>query len=317
MYRNLKVGIAVPAYNEEKLIGRVIETMPEFVDLIIVVDDRSTDRTREVAESYLNDQGNRLIVLHHEKNTGVGGAVITAYKYAYTQGMDVAAVMAGDAQMMPEELTAILDPIAENEADYTKGNRLADETVWRAMPRFRFFGNHLLSLLTKIASGYWHINDSQAGYTALSRNAIKQLNLDIVSHGYQFENSMLVHLNILGLRVVNVAITPVYGIGEKSTIVVWKAGIEMAWYLLIAFIERIWKKYYLRNFHPIILLYVLGVLSFIPGILLGLYLVITRFFTTESIAITSALFAVFLTLIGMQFLLAALFMDMSSGRKNT
>ena len=315
MYRDLKVGIAVPAYNEEKLVGRVIETMPDFVDLIVVVDDCSSDRTSEVSESYLEAQGDRLVVIRHKKNTGVGGAISTAYKYAYANGMDVVAVMAGDAQMAPEELPVILDPITDKEADYTKGNRLADETVWRTMPRFRLFGNHLLSLLTKIASGYWHITDSQAGYTALSRNAIEKLNLDNLSRGFHFENSVLVHLNILGLRVVNVPITPVYGIGEKSSIVVWKAGIEMAWYLLNAFIKRIWKKYYLLNFHPIILFYTLGILLLLPGVLLGLYLVLVRLFTTNPIAITSALFSVFLTLIGTQLLLVALFMDMDNGRK--
>lgn len=314
MYRNLKVGIAIPAHNEEKLIGRVIETMPDFVDLIVVVDDCSRDQTSAVAKSYLQSQGDRLVVIQHEKNTGVGGAVSTAYRHAFEQGMDVVAVMAGDAQMAPEELPAILDPIVDNEADYTKGNRLSDESVWQTMPRFRLLGNHFLSLLTKIASGYWHITDSQAGYTALSRRAMEKLKLDQVSHGYHFENSMLIQLNILDLRVVNVPISPVYGIGEKSSIIVWKAGLAMAWYLLKAFFERIWKKYFLINFHPVFLLFTAGFLLALPGIVLGSYLVLVRLLTIQPVATTSALLAAFLALAGMQFLLIALYMDMDNGR---
>jgi glycosyltransferase involved in cell wall biosynthesis len=314
MYRGLKIGIAVPAYNEEKLIGRVIETMPDFVDLIVVVDDNSSDHTSEITQGYQASQGDRLELIRHEVNTGVGGAVCDAYQRCYEKGMDVAVVMAGDAQMDPAELPRVLDPIVEGKADYVKGNRLANKDVAKIMPTNRLFGNHVLSLMTKIASGYWHIADSQGGYTALSRTAISSLDLTKIASNYWFENSMLIHLNVLRQRVVNVPVSAIYGIGEKSDIKVFQVAIQMSWYLLKAFFWRIYKKYLIYDFHPIFLFYISGLLLAIPGFLFGLYLVIYRL-SGGLVAATSALFAVFLTVTGWQLLLFAMWLDMEIGQR--
>ena len=176
MYQHKKIAVVVPAYNEEKLIGRVIETVPRFVDRVYVIDDCSTDGTCEKAEAYLGDRADRqtrVCLLRHVENQGVGAAIVTGYKEAMADGMDVVAVMAGDGQMDPDDLPRVIEPVVLDHADYVKGNRLFTGEAWQKIPRYRYLGNATLSLLTKIASGYWHVADSQTGYTAISREALE------------------------------------------------------------------------------------------------------------------------------------------------
>jgi glycosyltransferase involved in cell wall biosynthesis len=308
MYEGAHVGVVVPAHNEEKLIGRVLETMPPFVDYIVVVDDASQDHTAEIVESYRGRIHAELELIRHPVNQGVGGAVISGYRRAIALGLDVMAVMAGDAQMAPAELASVIEPVIRGEADYVKGNRLFTGEAWEKMPRYRYFGNNILSLWTKIASGYWHIADAQGGYTAVSLRALKMLPLDKISRGYEFENSMLIHLNVFNLPVVNVPVSPVYGIGEKSGIRLWQVIPSMSWYLLKGFLWRLREKYMIRDFHPLLLFYMVGLSLCAIGLPLGLYLVVYRLLVGTASA-TSALLAALLFLSGMQLLLFALWLD--------
>ncbi len=308
MYRQVSVGVIVPAYNEAKLIGRVLKTMPDYVDKIIVVDDASDDHTGEVVQSYEPSLSGRLILIRHEVNQGVGGAIITGHRRALAEGMDVVAVMAGDAQMDPGELSRVLAPVIEGRADYAKGNRFFSGEAWQIMPKIRYFANAVLSMLTKIASGHWHIADPQCGYTAISRQALEILDLDRLSKGYQFENSMLVHLNVLNLRVVDVPVSPVYGIGEKSGIRHSWAILAFALYLARSFVWRLKEKYIIRDFHPLVFFYLFGLLFCPPGLLFGLYLLAYRLIVGP-VQATSALFAMFLFTSGLQFLLFAMWFD--------
>jgi glycosyltransferase involved in cell wall biosynthesis len=313
MYNGARVGVVVPAHNEEELIGRVLTTMPDFVDRVVVVDDCSQDRTSEIAEGYRRQLGDRLEVIRLPVNQGVGGAVVAGYRRAVELDLDVMAVMAGDAQMDPAELPQVIELVVTGEADYVKGSRLFTGEAWAQMPRHRYFGNNVLSLMTKIASGYWHVADSQGGYTAISLRALKMLDLDSVSRGYEFENSMLIHLNVLNLRVVNVSVRPVYGIGEKSGIRLWRVIPSMSWYLTKGFFWRLKEKYVIRDFHPLLLFYAAGLTLCPTGLLLGVYLVLYRLLVGPASA-TSALLAVFLAISGLQFLLFAMWFDMEYGR---
>ncbi len=314
MYQHATVGVVVPAHNEELLIGRVIETMPDFVDKIIVVDDASQDRTLQVAKAFQAQLGERLEVLHLSVNQGVGGAVLHGYRRALELGLDVTAVMAGDAQMAPEELAQVITPVISGKAAYTKGNRLFTGEAWTKMPRYRYFGNNILSMMTKIASGYWHIADSQGGYTAISRRALETLNLQNVSRGYEFENSMLIHLNVFNFPVCNVPVSPIYDIGETSGIRLWKVIPSMSWYLARGFFWRLREKYVIRDFHPLLLFYFFGLFLCASGFPLGLYLVIYRLFIGIASA-TSAILAAMMMLSGMQFLLFAMWFDMEYTRE--
>ncbi|RME48394.1 MAG: glycosyltransferase family 2 protein, partial [Caldilineae bacterium] len=218
MFQGKSVAVVVPAYNEEKLIGQTIETMPDLVDRIVVVDDASTDGTAQVVRDYCARPAwqNRLFLLQHTENQGVGGAIATGYKWCRDHKVDVAVVMAGDGQMDPADLPALLEPVVSGRADYAKGNRLFTGDAWHIIPRVRYLGNSMMSLLTKIASGYWHIADSQSGYTAINRRALQTLEWDTMYRRYGQPNDLLVRLNIYNFRVVDVPVRPIYNIGETS-----------------------------------------------------------------------------------------------------
>ena len=169
------MGVVVPAYDEEALIAATLGGIPPLVDRIIVVNDGSTDRTRERALE-LGDP--RVEVLEHERRSGVGAATLTGYRRALDDGLDVVVVMNGDNQMDPGDLPALVEPVARGELDYAKANRLATGQAWQLIPKTRFFGNAILSMLTKVASGYWHVADSQSGYTVVSREMLGQLDCE-------------------------------------------------------------------------------------------------------------------------------------------
>ena len=257
MYKKQKIGVVVPCYNEETQIGFVIDTMPEFVDHIVIVDDKSPDNTVAVVADYVQ-KNNRIILIEHEKNQGVGGAIASGYEWCRDNGVDVAAVMAGDGQMAPEELGTVLDPVIEDKADYSKGNRLVTGDAFRKIPKVRYFGNAILSLLTKIASGYWHIADSQTGYTAINKKALHRIDWQQMYKRYGQPNDLLIKLNAEYFRVADIPITPVYNVGEKSGIKIQKVLFSISWLLLKGFIWRLKEKYIIRDFHPLIFFYVLG-----------------------------------------------------------
>jgi glycosyltransferase involved in cell wall biosynthesis len=313
MYKRKRAGVVVPAYNEEALIERVLKTMPDFVDRIIVVDDCSRDgTTAHVRACQTTDDRINLII--HEENQGVGGAIVTGYKKALEEHLDVVAVMAGDAQMDPAELNRVIKPVVNGEADYVKGNRLFTGEAWQIIPRHRYLGNAFLSLLTKIASGYWHVTDSQTGYTAISHEALEILPLDKLYRRYGYPNHLLVMLNIYNLRVLDVPVQPVYNIGEKSGIRLWKVIPTLSWLLFKSFLWRMKEKYVIRDFHPLVFFYLLGVGLLIPGLIFGLYLFGLRIWQGP-VSATSALFATFLFISGLQSLFFAMWFDMEYNRR--
>lgn len=313
MFINKSVAVVVPCYNEALLIRKVLETMPDTIDRIYVVDDQSTDDTAALVEHYAAEASGRALLIRHAQNQGVGGAIATGYKAALAEGFDVTVVMAGDAQMDPAELPDIIGPVARGECDYTKGNRLFSGEAWNMIPRVRYLGNAMLSLLTKIASGYWHVADSQSGYTAIGLKALETIDWDQMYKRYGQPNDLLVRLNIHSFRVQDVPIRPIYGIGEKSGIRPLRMIPHLALLLNRLFWYRMVQKYVIRDFHPLLFFYTFGVALFTPGFLLGLYLFVKRIIDGP-IATTSAMFAVFLFITGMQLLLFAMWMDMENNR---
>lgn len=303
------IAVVVPCYNESLLLGRVIETMPPFVDRIFVVDDKSLDDTAAVVQRYVQADPARVVLLRHQVNQGVGGAIASGYKAALAESMDVTAVMAGDAQMDPAELESIVGPVIKGECDYTKGNRLFSGEAWNLIPRMRYLGNAMLSLLTKIASGYWHVADSQSGYTAIGLNALRTIDWDRMYKRYGQPNDLLVRLNIHEFRVRDIPIRPIYGIGEKSGIRPLRMIPGLAILLHRLFWYRMVQKYVIRDFHPLLFFYIAGAALFPSGLIFGCYLVWLRL-VSGPIAATSALFAMFLFMSGLQFLLFAMWMDM-------
>lgn len=297
-YNGNTVGVVVPAYNEEGFVGDVIETVPEFVDRVYVVDDDSTDGTwQEIrlhaakanraaagkqvesrpADGTLGDERRgseqvthqRVVPIRHETNRGVGGAIKTGYRRAYDDGIDVTAVMAGDGQMDPDLLDRLVEPVVESGADYAKGNRLLRPEYHDEMPTHRLVGNWMLTLLTKIASGYWNTGDPQNGYTAISYRALDRIDVESLYDDYGFANELLVRLNQHGMQVADVAVPATYG-DEQSTIEYRTFVPTVSMLLLENFLRRLWTKYVEFGDQATVMSYAFATLGFASVVPVGL-----------------------------------------------
>jgi glycosyltransferase involved in cell wall biosynthesis len=304
------VAVVVPAYDEEKLLTETLAGIPEFVDRIYVVDDASRDGTAEQARGAADP---RVLLIEHERNMGVGAAIVTGYRQAIADRVDVTCVMAADNQMDPNDLRAIAAPVARGEVDYAKANRLFTGEAWRLIPHARYLGNAMLSLLTKIASGYWHVADSQSGYTAVSLAMLERLDLDRIYPRYGFPNDMLVHLNVAEARVRDVPSRPVYNIGEQSGIRYSRVVPAISWLLLKAFFWRMKEKYVIRDFHPLVFFYVFGMVMFLAGLGLGIAEVVLRILGNPIPPATVVLIALLL-IFGSQFTLFAMWFDLERNK---
>jgi len=269
MYQGHTVAAVVPAYNESKLIGTTISTMPDFVDIIVVVNDCSTDDTSQRARDIGDD---RVVVVDHEKNTGVGGSILDGHRTALELGADINVVMAGDAQMDPNYLPALLDPIVADGYEFTKANRFFSRASYSAMPTMRMLGSIGLSFATKAASGYWNLFDPQNGYTATHRNALLRLNFDAIARGYEFENDLLIWLNIVGARAKDIPIPARYG-EEISTMRIHRVAPVIAWLLFRGFWRRILLKHVVASFSPIAVLLLTGLAMLGFGAAVGAWVV--------------------------------------------
>lgn len=289
VYLGNTVGVVVPAYNEEHFVGTVIDTIPEFVDRTYVVDDHSTDDTwREITDHAMRVNartapttkdretstltadggelvGERVVAIRHQTNRGRGAAVKTGYRRGLEEGMDILVVMDGDGQMDPDIITSIIDPVATEAADYAVGDRLGGPSYWRGMPPWRLFGNVVLSGLTRIASGYWHIRDPQNGYTAISADALESLDFDRLYDQYGFLNDLLVNLNVAEKRVATVPMHARYG-DEESGIRYSSFVPGLSLLLLRGFIWRLLRTYVARGNYAPVVAYVLGVVSLLAGV---------------------------------------------------
>lgn len=318
MFEGRRVVVVVPAYNEERLIQRVFDTMPDFVDHTIVVDDASRDRTAEIVAEVAARCPERVSLVRRPQNGGVGAAIVSGYKAALdtipeAEEEALVVVMAGDAQMDPGDLPHLLQPLVRDKADYTKGNRLFTGEAWKIIPRYRYLGNAMLSFLTKIASGYWHVADSQSGYTAINRKTLALLQLDRLYPRYGFPNHLLVELNNYDARVKDVPIKPVYGIGEQSGIRLHRVIPTMSWLLVKCYFWRMKEKYIIRDFHPLVFFLVMGLFLVSVGLGLGAWIVWHRI-TAGVLAATTVIFDVFCLIMGMQMLFFAMWMDMEHNK---
>ncbi|ELY60612.1 glycosyltransferase family 2 protein [Natronolimnohabitans innermongolicus] len=346
MYRGQTVGVVMPAYDEEGFVGDVIREMPDYVDRIYAIDDRSTDGTwREILEAAREDAGagadvdsdrdaadetplltdggasalsaratvrdpiGRVVPIQHHENLGAGGAIKTGYLAAREDGVDATVTVDADGQMDLSQMPRLLDPIAEGDADYAKGNRLLSREYRAAMPRFRFVGNAILTFLTKIASGYWKTMDPQNGYTAISGDALEAVDLEGLYEYYGYCNDLLVKLNVQGMRVADVAMPAVYG-DEESSITYSQYVPKVSTMLLRNFLWRLKTKYLVLDFHPLALFYLVGAAAAGVGVL-GLTLLLGAAFSSLVPAIVGGASSLLLVLAGVAFLLFAMVFDMA------
>ncbi|MXV61859.1 glycosyltransferase [Natronorubrum sp. JWXQ-INN-674] len=347
MYRDHTVGVVIPAYNEEGFVGDVITSMPDYVDRMFVIDDQSTDGTwdeiLEAAEedsvsadpltrgesdtsepravatdggsmltdrAVVSDRIGRVVPIQHRENLGAGGAIKTGYLAALEYGVDIVPTVDGDGQMDLSQMSRLLDPIVEEEADYAKGNRLLYKGYRSNMPKFRFFGNSILTFLTKIASGYWKTMDPQNGYTAISGYALANVGIEDMYEYYGYCNDLLVKLNAKGMRVADVAIPAVYG-DEESSINYTTYIRKVSGMLLRNFFWRLKVKYLVLDFHPLALFYLFGVTTAGLGIAGSLWSLYAKFVLGDPLFVRASA-SLLLFSIGSMFVMFAMLFDMQS-----
>jgi len=239
MYKQQKIGVVVPAYNVGGFLKKTIEEVPAFVDRIYVVDDGSSDNTADVVKSLSNS---KVYLLQNKRNEGLGAAVARGSREALKDKMDVIVKLDGDGQMPSDKIERLIAPIVEKKVDYTKGDRLSNSNHRRTMPKFRLFGNIILTWLTRIASGYWHVNDPQNGFLAISKRALENINVETLYHYYGCSNDILVRLNVSGFKVQDVPMPAKYG-EEKSAIRLRSYIPKVSFFLLTRFLWRLKVKY--------------------------------------------------------------------------
>jgi glycosyltransferase involved in cell wall biosynthesis len=246
MYRDRFVAVVIPAHNEERHVGAVIEHIPSFVDVVIVVDDASTDGT---ADAVIASSRSNVLLIRRPRNGGMGSAIVDGFRAALDKGADLVAVLDADGQMDSGQLSRLLDPIADGETDFAKGNRFFSRRSFDEMPAYRVLGNLVLTFFTKAATGYWHMFDSENGYTAISGRMLRTLPLHRLETGYQFPNRLLVELSTAGARILDVPMPARYG-EEVSGIRPVRDGLAILRALFTGFWGRAAREYFRRPSLP-------------------------------------------------------------------
>lgn len=298
-------------YRSEQIGPQELE--PDFyneAEMVLQEYDRQEIK-RFVPSEVVNEQpaGDRVILINQLRNGGVGASIARGYKWCKDNNIDCTAVMAGDGQMDPSELESICRPVLDEGVDYVKGNRLIHRSAKLIIPRKRYFGNAILSIMTKMASGYWRVSDTQTGYTGISLAALKKIDLHRIYPRYGMPNDMLVRLNLARCSIKEVEIKPVYRIGEHSKMKIMKVIPRISWLLFRAFFKRIWIRYFKRDFHPLFLLYMLGILLFLASVPFLIEILTNLFVAGEVTPNSILLIYIFLVISGLQSWFFAMWMD--------
>ncbi|MDR0610368.1 MAG: glycosyltransferase family 2 protein [Planctomycetaceae bacterium] len=308
----IKIAVVIPCYKVEKHLESVIEGIPDFIDTIILVDDESPDNTPELVDRLAEQFPNHVVALHHDVNQGVGGATMTGMKHAVTLGANIIVKMDGDGQMDPAYLPALIEPLLQEKADFTKGSRFTNAEVLQKMPLVRLIGNAGLSFLNRIASGYWNVLDPTNGYFAIRAEIVGQLPEHRIHKRYFYESSQLIELGILRAVVQDVPMRTIYG-DEVSNLSIKKTLLEFPPKLFAGFCRRIWLTKILLTTSPDIILGILGILLMLFGVTFGSYKWIFGSIIEGQIATAGAvMFAALPCIMGLQMLLSALLIDIQS-----
>ncbi len=312
MFKDKKIAVIVPALNEEVLILETLTGIPQYVDLILVIDDGSQDNTKDLIKKYIKKDC-RVKLIEHQDRMGLGKSLIDGYLAALSEKSDVIAVMAGDNQMHPDDLETIISPICFNVVDYVKGNRLLNKDTWSKMPRYRFIGNSILSIMTKFATGYWKSIDPQCGYTAISSKMLSRIPISEMLKGYGYNANILYMLNLQNARVTDVRVRAIYD-REKSKIKIFNYIWTVSRLLGRLFLKRLWNKHVVIDFHPFSLFYFMGFFFLIcisSPLLIRIFLIYINvgYIPTTSLILFSLSF-----FSGIQLILHAISMDIAENK---
>jgi len=307
LYKKLSIGVVVPAYNEEKLILKTLSTLPTFVDHVVVVNDASTDNTLRVVKKYANKDP-RVTILNNTENHGLGYGLKKGLKKGVELGCDRLAIMAGDAQMDPDYLNKLLDAVDKYRLDYVKANRFMDYEALQAMPKYRKFGNILVTMLTKFATGYYTIFDTQNGYAVYTKDVVERIPWPLVGDRYEYENTILIALSIINAKVKDYPIPAIYG-QEKSTIKLFSTVSRVLKILFFGFWKRIYYKYVIYGFHPIALFVLAGTVLNSVGVIAAIYLLVSKIAYNITPSAASVMLVALPLILGMQMFFTALILD--------
>lgn len=305
MYIGKRVAVVIPAFNVAAHIAGVVQGIPEFIDDIIVVEDAGTDETAKVVRE-LSDP--RLTMVQHTANQGVGGAMVTGFRLALDRGADVVVKMDGDGQMDPGLLPSLLNPVVLEGYAYTKGNRFLWEERLRDMPKIRLAGSFGLTLLSKLASGYWHVFDPVNGYFAIEAAMLRKLPLDRIARRYFFETDMLIHLNVFRARVKDVPVPACYGVERSSMRVSWVL-LTFPLFLWKGFWYRIYERHVLREFSPVAVFWILGLLLLAWGTGFGGYTWMKSYWSGRVSTTGTVMLSVLPFIMGFQLVLQAILIE--------
>jgi glycosyltransferase involved in cell wall biosynthesis len=305
MYKGRKVAVVIPAFNVANQIGSVVKGIPDVVDEIVIVDDGSPD---DLAGALWDLQDERVTIVRHAVNQGVGGAMVTGFRRALHGHADVVVKMDGDGQMDPAYLPALLDPIVGAGYGYAKGNRFLYPDELRDMPTIRLIGSFALTFLTKLASGYWHVFDPVNGFVAIDGQLLRRLPLAHIARRYFFEIDMLIMLNIFRARVKDVPVPARYG-EETSSMPIGRVSFTFPLYLLRGFWRRLYQRHVLREFSPVAVFWLLGSLLLGWGTGFGVLTWIRSIQTGQVASTGTVMLSVLPFILGFQLALQAILIE--------
>ena len=309
MLNDALIAVVIPSYKVLKQLKKVVESVPDYVDFIVIVDDCCPQ------ESYKSvEKDERIHFIHHESNQGVGGAVQSGYAKALELGADYVVKVDGDGQMDMDYMKDLLLPLVNDAADYTKGNRFSDFSALKKMPKIRLFGNSILSFLVKASSGYWNIMDPTNGFTAISKKALEGLDSRQLSRRYFFESDMLIHLNIESSVVKDIPMPAKYE-DEHSSLSISRVLFEFPFKLFKGLIKRTFYKYFIYDFNMASVYLIIGFPLLIFGSLFGGY----RWYLSACCDVVNSTGTIMLSvlpvILGVQFLLQAVSIDIDNTPK--
>jgi dolichol-phosphate mannosyltransferase len=308
MESNKKIAVVIPCYKVSKQIKKVLSSIPDFVDSIIIVDDACPENSGNIA---MEIGRKNMYLIKHQKNRGVGGAVISGFKKALELRSDIIIKLDGDGQMDPYNIPSLIQPILDNRADYAKGNRFNDFEALKRMPKIRLFGNSILSFITKAASGYWNIMDPTNGYFAISQYSLSKLNFDKIDSRYFFETDMLINLSLINMVVEDVPLSAIYE-NETSNMNIKKIILNFPFKLLKGLAKRIFYKYYIYDFNMASIYFLISIPLILFGLFFGCYRWIIGNLENTANNAGTIMVAALPIILGIQFLLQAISIDINS-----
>ncbi len=300
------VAVVIPCYRVRTKIVDVIRSLPSWVSAIYVVDDKCPEDSGKFVRSASTDP--RVTVLFHEFNRGVGGAMRTGYQAALDAGHTVIVKVDGDGQMDTDYLARLVNPVLDGTADFTKGNRFYDMKALQQMPLLRRVGNFGLTLLTKVASGHWHVSDPTNGYTAVHRAALRLLTLDRLSRRYFFETSMLIQLNIIRAVALDVPIPARYA-DEESSLSITRTLFGFPPRLVAGLMQRLLWRYFIYDINAVTILLLCGTIMTGGGLVFGGYRWVVGQVEQSYQSTGTVALALLPVILGFQMLLQAVLLD--------